>query len=718
MEQWETNPDPGEAFVAAALALATPGPDHSKIEALVDGANDDGALAAVVSALGWHALRDVEPLLARWEQAADARRRYLCIAGSAVHRRHPQVGLTRFLEAEDAWVRARASRAAGELGMPAGMEPLRALLGDPEPLVHAQAAQALARLGDHRPEVRRALLEMCEAQDPGPARAAAALARLDPDQARDQFRLWAETAGARQLAIVVVETLGDPETVPQLIAWMEEDALARAAGEAFRAITGADLEYHDLIRDPPDDAGSVPNDDPDDPRVERDLEQDLPGRHRRSSAAGGRRRPSASPAGGATWMVNPRGPWLPSSARAGPATAPPRRCGTPRELPPRRSPRRGRSSRPGTCFLDGEGDRMSNHVYVNGMEVACKASTGKSIAAFPDVCFTPPQAPPTPMGVPLPYPNTAQASDTTDGSKTVSIINKEVMLKNKSYFKTSTGNEAGSAPKKGLVTATNKGKAYFNSWSMDVKIEGENAVRHLDVTTHNHGSVPGNTAAWPFMASMATTKGAQTSKCAKENTKKKKACAGATTKEERCASPECREAMKCELQPYKTTTKTGCCDGQTPHHIVEVHCFTPPAKRQAKTRLEGFERYDDNLAPCVCCDQSSRYKGDHGQMHAIQGMVERSHMDVEGPRSQLGGKDDAWTYGAAKKAGLMAHSETFQGAGCSEACIEAQLDAYHNQCGIQNDSVVRADRSPLKDAQKKEGERVIKKRKRAESADY
>src|SRR5690606_40652168 len=58
-------------------------------------------------------------------------------------------------------------------------------------------------------------------------------------------------------------------------------------------------------------------------------------------------------------------------------------------------------------------------------------------------------------------------------------ICKEVMLKNKSYFKKSTGDEPGNAPKKGVVTSTHRGKVYFTSWSMDVKFEGENVVRHL-----------------------------------------------------------------------------------------------------------------------------------------------------------------------------------------------------------------------------------------------
>jgi hypothetical protein len=120
------------------------------------------------------------------------------------------------------------------------------------------------------------------------------------------------------------------------------------------------------------------------------------------------------------------------------------------------------------------------------MEISSKSMSGKSICEFPDVCFTPPQTPATPPGVPIPYPNTGMAGDTTDGSKSVKIGNEEVMLKDKSSFKKSTGDEAGSAPKKGLITSTTKGAVYFVSWSMDVKIEDENVVRNLDMTTHNH----------------------------------------------------------------------------------------------------------------------------------------------------------------------------------------------------------------------------------------
>src|ERR1700733_11481281 len=108
---------------------------------------------------------------------------------------------------------------------------------------------------------------------------------------------------------------------------------------------------------------------------------------------------------------------------------------------------------------------MANQVYANNMEVSCKAASGKSVCAFPDVCFTPPQTPATPPGVPIPYPNTGMSSDCSDGSSSVMISGAEVMLKNSSNFKTSTGDEAGSAPKKGMITSSTTGTVYFIAWS-------------------------------------------------------------------------------------------------------------------------------------------------------------------------------------------------------------------------------------------------------------
>lgn len=153
---------------------------------------------------------------------------------------------------------------------------------------------------------------------------------------------------------------------------------------------------------------------------------------------------------------------------------------------------------------------MANEVFANGLEIACKAADGVSSAAFPDVCFTP--------KVPVPFANTALAKDTTNGSKTVLISGKEVVLKDYSYIKTSSG-DTGAKGKKGLATSAKNGKAYFRSWSMNVKVEGYNVCRHTDSMTHNHGSFPGNTGQWKYIDTADEKKA-----CKKDKDKMDKAC--------------------------------------------------------------------------------------------------------------------------------------------------------------------------------------------------
>lgn len=260
---------------------------------------------------------------------------------------------------------------------------------------------------------------------------------------------------------------------------------------------------------------------------------------------------------------------------------------------------------------------MSNNVYANNDEIACKGGMGKSICAFPDVCMTPPENPATPPGVPVPYPNTGMDSDTTSGSRTVQINGQEVMLKDKSYFKQSMGDEAGCAAKKGVVTSVNRGKVYFIAWSMDVKFEGENVVRNLDMTTHNHGSGP-NTPPQIFAARMAMAnipgcegqakevkdacgengekfscpdnqplKDAKAARDAAPKKSKKRADANKKVNAaiSKMASDNkadnCRKKMRCLLSPYD---KDACCPGQTPHHLVEAGAFHDEGRGGLKTK--------------------------------------------------------------------------------------------------------------------------------------
>ncbi len=304
---------------------------------------------------------------------------------------------------------------------------------------------------------------------------------------------------------------------------------------------------------------------------------------------------------------------------------------------------------------------MANTVFANKMEVGCKESGGRSIAAFPDVCFTPPTAPPTPPGVPIPYPNTSMASDSDAGTKEVSIGGKTIIMKDQSHFKQSVGDEAGSAPKKGVLTSMNRGKSFFNAWSMDVKFQGENVVRNFDITTHNHASKPGNSPPIPHLSKL---------------------------------TPKNPGKPKCTLQPYSKP----CPPGQTGHHCVPDHCFKE-AGRGGKA-YPGAVPHKDGLCICVSGATKSTGKGgkrikqgktpdakhfaalaEHGRIHKLFDMMEAELGKMGDPpnTAKLGELEDA----AAEVIALVT--------GCDEDDIKKQLRDYHKKRGLGASTKLRAD---------------------------
>jgi hypothetical protein len=292
---------------------------------------------------------------------------------------------------------------------------------------------------------------------------------------------------------------------------------------------------------------------------------------------------------------------------------------------------------------------MSNDVFANGREISCKAADGKSISAFPDVCLSPPSPPAGP--VPLPYPNTGLASDTSGGSKNVKISGKEVMLRDSSSFKKSTGDEAATKSLgMGVVTHQIRGKVYFTSWSMNVKIEEENAVRHLDIMTHNHASKPGNSPPWPY----------------KDATAQSGPCKG--------------QPSECKMTPYRPNK---CKKGKTGHHAIPVHCFMAPGARalkkaaRAKKLYQGCEKYDPGKAVVVCVSGAGKVKK-HGDIHEGFDALE------DAPANK-----GVWTYKQAEDAAVKTIAEE---TGCNDACIRAQIRHNHRkELGIKNSTKLRAD---------------------------
>ena len=354
---------------------------------------------------------------------------------------------------------------------------------------------------------------------------------------------------------------------------------------------------------------------------------------------------------------------------------------------------------------------MANNVFANGLEIACKAADGKAIAAFPDPCFSPPSPP---AGwIPVPYPNTAYAKDTANASKTVMISGKPVMKKDVSYFKKSTGNEPAAGPK-GIVTGVKKGKAYFTSWSMNVKVEGKNVDRHTDMTTHNHGS-SSNTAPWYFADSQVVGNSCDSDKekvedaCGKneENNPssgsknwKEEHCQNLETKPnkdnagchaEKAVSNDCLKARKCMLVPFGHAERysknkkdnRGCCRGQTGHHLIPKSYFgtTVTVEKNGKKRKKFIPgksicpKYSQGKAPTVCVEGTNNAHGSHGELHT------KTDIAAEAAEEKKGN----FNYNTARDAMVSAHQEQFPESSCSSECLKAQLDSYHKEtCKQEN----------------------------------
>lgn len=297
---------------------------------------------------------------------------------------------------------------------------------------------------------------------------------------------------------------------------------------------------------------------------------------------------------------------------------------------------------------------MGNEVYANGMEIACKSGNAKVIAAFPDVCLSPPPPPAGP--VPIPYPVTSMASDTTDGSRTVKISGNEVMLKDKSAYKKCVGDEAATkAQGMGVITHSIGGKTTFAAWSPDVKIEGENADRHLDITNSNGQSNSNQLGMVNFDAMTFD---------------KLSACDG--------VSEDYR------LVPYYDKRSKGtlsCPDPTTGHHLVPGHLMGAHGKKKKYT--EGNGKCHHNTAPVACALGKNQHgRGSHGRAHADsdlwEGLIAQSGSGAQYPYSEA-------LDNGTRAAGIIVDGKPLEPGEPAWDCVRAQLDDYFEKCGIAED---------------------------------
>ena len=226
----------------------------------------------LVSALAWiergHAARAIEHLI----ETPRPRTRWLAVAACGMRRMAHMSELETALVDPEPLVRARAARTAGELGRLDLRDVLNTLLEDPDGDCRFWGAWAATRLGAARGV--RVLAEFATGRDRRADLALDHLLRcLSIDRANALLRQLSRDPRRHLAFIRSLSAIGDVACVPWLLDQLDNPVVARAAGDTFATLTGA--EIGDLARSAPPDVPSQPSDDPADDDVEVDPDDGL-----------------------------------------------------------------------------------------------------------------------------------------------------------------------------------------------------------------------------------------------------------------------------------------------------------------------------------------------------------------------------------------------------------------------------------------------------------
>ena len=118
---------------------------------------------------------------------------------------------------------------------------------------------------------------------------------------------------------------------------------------------------------------------------------------------------------------------------------------------------------------------MGKTVSANNTAVVQKGSGGVS-PCFPDVCKTPTSGGP----VAIPYPNVSAAEGSRTGYAGSKVkVGQKGGTTSKSQFKASSGDEAGTAAGKGVISSSDRSSMQFPSYSSKIKVKGHRAIMHV-----------------------------------------------------------------------------------------------------------------------------------------------------------------------------------------------------------------------------------------------
>ncbi|RZB33576.1 MAG: hypothetical protein SRB2_03922 [Desulfobacteraceae bacterium Eth-SRB2] len=265
----------GEIFTAAVLAFGSG--IEERIKFVLEAVGDDDELSrGVISALGWIPYEKIENHAFDFMKSESPALRRIGLAAFAVHRKDPGQFLITALSDSDAFLKARALRAVGELGRTDLFPVISVYLNEEDENCRFFAAWSAALLGNG--SAVSVLRRIFESDGIHTEKAfSMALRKMNLPDAHEWVReLSSEGSNHRRLAANGYGVIGDPVAIPWLIQMMEMPGLVRVIGESFSMITGVDIAYEDLEGEWPEGFEAGPTEEPEDEDVEMDPDEDLP----------------------------------------------------------------------------------------------------------------------------------------------------------------------------------------------------------------------------------------------------------------------------------------------------------------------------------------------------------------------------------------------------------------------------------------------------------
>ncbi len=252
---------PGAAFVVAYVAFSLADLDAMRQIVQVALANAR-FMDALVAALSWLDLKDIESPLRLLRRSERAEYRRLAVAVTAAHRVQSEEEFRSAATDADAELRVRALRAIGETKCSNLVPIVRDRREDPDVRCRFWGAWSAALFGD---EVAAEDAFNTGIEDPELSGFAIEIAMRagDPGWARGLIRSLAKNELTLRQAIDAAGALGDPTVIPWLLQMIEQPAVAGVAANAFAMITGVDLEAAPFKQDAPADAPEAHEDDAD-----------------------------------------------------------------------------------------------------------------------------------------------------------------------------------------------------------------------------------------------------------------------------------------------------------------------------------------------------------------------------------------------------------------------------------------------------------------------